>query len=66
MPTPDEFYTAANRRLQDENDSRKLADAVAYSIVDDELRPEQAGFIGSLDYFFLAHPIHAVEAGLLV
>ena len=53
MPTPDEFYTAASRKLQDENNSRKLADAVAHSIVDDELRPEQAGFIGSLDYFFL-------------
>ncbi len=53
MPTPDGFYTASNRRLQDENDSRKLADAVAHAIVDDELRPEQAGFIGSLDYFFL-------------
>jgi predicted pyridoxine 5'-phosphate oxidase superfamily flavin-nucleotide-binding protein len=53
MPTSDEFYTASNRRLQDENDSRKLADAVARAIVGDELRPEQAGFIGSLDYFFL-------------
>ena len=53
MPTPDEFYTASNRRLQDENDSLRLADAVAHAIVDDELRPEQAGFIGSLDYFFL-------------
>jgi hypothetical protein len=53
MPTPDEFYTASSRRLQDENSSRKLADAVAQAIVDDELRPEQAGLIGSLDYFFL-------------
>lgn len=53
MPTPDEFYTASSRRLQDENNSRKLADAVAHSIVDDELRPEQAGFISGLDYFFL-------------
>ncbi len=53
MPTPDEFYTASNRKLQDENNSRKLAGAVARSIVDDELRPEQASFIGNLDYFFL-------------
>jgi len=53
MPTANDFYTASSRRLQDENDSRKLADAVAHAIVDDELRPEQAGFIGSLDYFFL-------------
>lgn len=53
MPTPDEFYTESNRKLQGENDSRKLADAVVHAIVDDELRPEQAGFIGSLDYFFL-------------
>ena len=53
MPTSDEFYTASNRKLQDEHDSRRLADAVARAIVDDELRPEQAGFIGSLDYFFL-------------
>ncbi len=53
MPTPNGFYTASSRRLQDENSSRKLADAVAHAIVDDELRPEQAGFIGSLDYFFL-------------
>jgi hypothetical protein len=53
MPIPDGFYTASHRRLQDENDSRRLADAVAHAIVDDELRPEQAGFIGNLDYFFL-------------
>ncbi len=52
MPTANDFYTASNRRLQDENDSRKFADAVAHAIVDDDLRPEQAGFIGSLDYFF--------------
>ena len=58
--TPSRFRTPpgrsvqqGRRRLQDENSSRKLADAVAHAIVDDELRPEQAGFIGSLDYFFL-------------
>ncbi len=53
MPTPDEFYTPSNRKLQDKHESTKLADAVVHAIVDDELRPEQAGFIGSLDYFFL-------------
>lgn len=53
MPTPDEFYTPSNRKLQGEYESLKLADAVVHAIVDDELRPEQAGFIGSLDYFFL-------------
>jgi len=53
MPTADTFYTASSRRLQAENDSLRLANAVATSIVDDELRPEQIGFIGTLDYFFL-------------
>jgi predicted pyridoxine 5'-phosphate oxidase superfamily flavin-nucleotide-binding protein len=53
MPTADEFYTASSRRLQAENDSFRLANAVARSIVDDELRPEQMAFIGTLDYFFL-------------
>lgn len=53
MPTPDQFYTKSNRKLQEENQSLKLADAVVHAIVDDELRPEQAGFISSLDYFFL-------------
>ncbi len=41
MPTPNGFYTASSRRLQDENSSRKLADAVAHAIVDDELRPNR-------------------------
>lgn len=53
MPTPDQFYTRSNRKLQEENESLKLADAVVHAIVDDELRPEQAGFVSSLDYFFL-------------
>jgi len=36
MPTPDEFYTESNRKLQGEHDSLKLADAVVHAIVDDE------------------------------
>lgn len=53
MPTADEFYSATNRKLQRANESLALANAVAHAIVDDEIRPEWAGFIGSLDYFFL-------------
>ena len=54
MPTPDQFYTASARKLQAENQTLKLADAVVHAIVSDELKPEQIGFIGSLDYFFLS------------
>jgi len=54
MPTPDEFYTESQRKIQREHDSDKLADAVVAAIVSDELQAEQIEFIAKLDYFFLS------------
>jgi len=48
------FYTDAQRKLQQEFDSRKLADAVEGAIVDDELNEIHIGFISTRDYFFLS------------
>ena len=54
MPTPDEFYTASQRKIQKDHDSHNLADAVVAAIVSDELQEEQIEFISSRDYFFLS------------
>jgi len=54
MPTPDEFYTEGQRKIQKDHDSYKLADAVVAAIVSDELEQEQIDFISSRDYFFLS------------
>jgi len=54
IPDSNEFYSPAMRKLQEENDSRPLADAVVQAIVRNELEPEQIGFISSRDYFFLS------------
>lgn len=54
IPNPDEFYSPQQRALQDELQTRPLANAVAFAIVRDVLEPEAAGFIESRDYFFLS------------
>ena len=48
------FYTEAQRKLQDEFESRRLADAVARAAVADELNDMHAAFISSRDFFFLS------------
>ncbi|ABD56651.1 pyridoxamine 5'-phosphate oxidase family protein [Jannaschia sp. CCS1] len=53
-PNPDDFYTPDMRKLQEEMQTRRLADAVVQAIVREELLPEMAGFISTLDYFFLS------------
>ncbi len=47
------FYTDAQRKLQDEFESRKLADAVQFATVSDELGDHHQSFISSRDFFFL-------------
>ncbi|MEM8500451.1 MAG: pyridoxamine 5'-phosphate oxidase family protein [Pseudomonadota bacterium] len=54
MPTPDEFYSDTQRKVQAEHDSVNLADAVVAAIVSDEIQEEQIEFISSRDYFFLS------------
>lgn len=54
MPSPDEFYTESQRKIQQEQDSHNLANAVVAAIVSDELQEEQIEFISSRDYFFLS------------
>lgn len=49
-----EFYTAAQRRLQDEFDTRKLADRLADTIVTEELNATQTGFVHGRNMFFLS------------
>lgn len=47
------FYTEPQRKLQDEFDSRRLADTVAAAIVVEELHEMHTAFISSRDFFFL-------------
>lgn len=49
-----EFYTAAQRDLQDEHESRPLADRVAAAIVEDTINDFNGDFIASRDFFYLA------------
>jgi hypothetical protein len=48
-----EFYTPAQRRLQDEFATRGLADRLVEAIVSDELSDEQSAFVHSRNMFFL-------------
>jgi uncharacterized protein len=48
------FYTDSQRRIQEQFESRKLADAVEKAIVTDRLDDRHTGFISSRDYFFLS------------
>jgi len=49
-----EFYTAQQRSLQDQFDSRPLADRLQMAIVVEELDDQHTDFITSRDYFYLA------------
>ena len=49
-----DFYTDVQRDLQEEFDSRPLADAVQAAIVEDELNEKHIPFIESRDFFFLS------------
>ena len=51
---PKDFYTNAQRKLQSDNESTKLADTIFHAVVTEELQPEQIGFIASRDFFFLS------------
>jgi len=54
MPSPDDFYSDSQRKIQAEHDSVNLADAVVAAIVSDEIQEEQIEFISARDYFFLS------------
>lgn len=54
MPTPDEFYTDAQRALQKEGGHDKLSEVVVHAIVRDELEDIHTDYINSRDYFFLS------------
>ncbi|MDB4103684.1 pyridoxamine 5'-phosphate oxidase family protein, partial [Acidimicrobiales bacterium] len=49
-----EFYTPQQRSLQDQFDSRPLADRLQMAIVVEELDEQHTDFITSRDYFYLA------------
>lgn len=48
------FYTDAQRRLQEQHESGRLAAAVEKAIVEDEINEKHAAFIQSRDFFFLS------------
>ena len=48
------FYTDPQRKIQEQFESRRLADAVEKAIVTDELDDRHIQFISSRDYFFLS------------
>jgi uncharacterized protein len=49
-----EFYTPAQRRLQDEFETRRLADLLIQAIITPELSPQQTEFIHERNMFFLS------------
>ncbi len=49
-----DFYTPAQRQLQDEFDTRGLADRLVEAIITDELTAQQTAFIHSRNMFFLS------------
>ncbi|MEL6984037.1 MAG: pyridoxamine 5'-phosphate oxidase family protein, partial [Actinomycetota bacterium] len=49
-----DFYSEAQRALQDRFDSRALADRVEQAIVTDTVEEMHQGFIESRDFFFLS------------
>ncbi len=54
MADPQKFYSDAQREIQKEQDSAVLAEAMAATIVFEELQEEHAAFISSRDYFMLS------------
>ncbi len=55
------FYTQAQRKLQDEFESRQLADALEGAIIEDSINESHAAFITSRDFFFLSSVTAAGE-----
>lgn len=49
-----DFYTAEQRRLQDEFETRALADRLVAAIVTDELTADQTSFVETRNMFFLS------------
>lgn len=60
---PSNFYTNEQCKLQADNDSTKLANAVVNAIVSEELQAEQIDFISTRDFFFSL--VLALKANLL-
>ena len=54
IPSHEDFYTDAQRKLQNENGHTKLSHAVIQAIVRDELEEYHVEYIESRDYFFLS------------
>ena len=54
MPTPEQFYSDAQRALQKDGQHEKLAEVVVHAIVRDELEEIHTNYINSRDYFFLS------------
>ncbi|MEM9583294.1 MAG: pyridoxamine 5'-phosphate oxidase family protein [Pseudomonadota bacterium] len=54
MPTPDEFYTKAQRDMQAAAEHDKLSDVVVHAIVRDSLEDIHTDYINNRDYFFLS------------
>jgi uncharacterized protein len=54
MPTPEHFYTDAQRALQSQGGHEKLAEVVVHAIVRDSLEDIHTDYIASRDYFFLS------------
>jgi len=48
------MYSESQRKLQDEFDSRNLAEALEHGIVNQNLDERQMAFVASRDFFFLA------------
>jgi predicted pyridoxine 5'-phosphate oxidase superfamily flavin-nucleotide-binding protein len=49
-----DFYTSSQRRLQDEFETRRLADLLVEAIITPELSPQQTEFIHGRNMFFLS------------
>jgi predicted pyridoxine 5'-phosphate oxidase superfamily flavin-nucleotide-binding protein len=49
-----DFYQEDQRRLQDQFETRRLADTLEASIVSEEITDEHAQFISTRDFFFLS------------
>jgi predicted pyridoxine 5'-phosphate oxidase superfamily flavin-nucleotide-binding protein len=49
-----DFYTPTQRRLQDEFETRRLADLLVQAIITPELSPQQTEFIHGRNMFYLA------------
>jgi len=55
IPTPDDFYTDAQRKLQAANGHDKLSQAVVQAIVRDDPEDYHIEYIVTRDYFYLSN-----------